>query len=177
MKGELEGKIMTGFVALTPKSYAYRKLDNKEDKKCKGIKKCVMKKTFDFDDYKNCLLDVKSKSIYKSQLMFRNNKHEIHTVEVNKVALNRDDDKRIVRKDGISILVRDYYPLCWNSLLGVMSQSLNPLELGTGSAPGLPGYVEHSLGSRIYTRETSSTSDGGVAFETGVAECSIRYSS
>ena len=27
--------------------------------------------------------------------MFRNNKHEIHMVEVNKVALNVDDDKQI----------------------------------------------------------------------------------
>ena len=31
----------------------------------------------------------KSKSIHRSQLMFRNNDHEVHTVEVNKVALNR----------------------------------------------------------------------------------------
>ena len=60
------------------------KLDNKKDKKCKGIKKCIMKKTISFDDCKNCLLDVKSKSMYRSQLMFRNNKHEIHAVEVNK---------------------------------------------------------------------------------------------
>ena len=102
MKDELGGKIMTEFVALKPKSYAYRKLDNNEDKKCIGIKKCMMNKTLNFDDYKNCLLDVKSKSIYGSQSMFRNNKHEIHTVEVNKVALNRDDDKQIVKKDGIS---------------------------------------------------------------------------
>ena len=40
--------------------------------------------------------------------MFRNNKHEIHTVEVNKVALNRDDDKRIVKKDGISTLAHGH---------------------------------------------------------------------
>ena len=78
------------------------KLDNKEDKKFKGIKKCVVKKAISFDDYKNCLLDAKSKSIYGSQLMFGSNTHEIHTVEVNKVALNRDDDKRIAKKDGIS---------------------------------------------------------------------------
>ena len=71
-----------------------------------------MKKTFDFDDYKNCLLDSKSKSIYRSQLMFRNNKHEIQTVEVNKVALNRDDDKRIVKKDGISTLASGHNSLC-----------------------------------------------------------------
>ena len=32
MKREVGGKIMTGFTALRPKSYAYRKLGNKEDK-------------------------------------------------------------------------------------------------------------------------------------------------
>ena len=57
MKDELGGKIMTERVALRPKLYAYRKLDGVEDKKCKGIKKCVVKKTFVFDDYKKCLFD------------------------------------------------------------------------------------------------------------------------
>ena len=97
MKDELGGKIMTEFVVLTPKLYAYKKLDNPEDKKCKRVKKCVVKHMISFDDYKSCLLDLESKSIYRLQLMFRNAKHEIHTVEVNKVALNRDDDKRIVK--------------------------------------------------------------------------------
>ena len=87
MKDELGGKILTEFIALRPKSHAYRKLDSKEDKKCKVIKKCIVKKTISFDDYKNCLLNAESISIYRSQLVFRNNKHEIHTVEVNKVAL------------------------------------------------------------------------------------------
>ena len=119
MKDELGGKIMTEFVALRLKWYAYRKLDNKENKKCKGIKKCVVKKTISFDDYKNCLLDSKSKSIYKSQLMFRNNKHEIHTVEVNKVALNRHDDKRTVKNDGISTIELGHNSLCWNSYSGL----------------------------------------------------------
>ena len=53
MKDELGGAIMTEFVALRPKLYSYRKLDGKEDKKCKGIKKCVLKKTLTFEDYKN----------------------------------------------------------------------------------------------------------------------------
>ena len=93
MKDELGGKIMTEFAALRPKLYAYRKLDGVEDKKCKGIKTCVVKKTLGFNDYKECLLNSVRKNIYRSQLMFRNKNHEVHTVEVNKVALNRDDDK------------------------------------------------------------------------------------
>ena len=97
MKDELAGKIMIEFVALRPKLYAYRKLNNEEDKKCKGMKKCIGKKTLDFDDYKNCLLNLKSTNIYRSQLTFRNKKHEIHMVEVSKVVSNRDDDKRIVK--------------------------------------------------------------------------------
>ena len=76
MKGELGEKKMTEFVALRPKSYAYRKLDNEENKKCKGFKKCVVKKMISFDDCKNCLLDSKSKSIDSSQLMLRNNKSQ-----------------------------------------------------------------------------------------------------
>ena len=57
MKDELGGDIMTEFVALRPKLYSYRKLDGMEDKKCKRIKKCVIKKTLTFEDYKACLLN------------------------------------------------------------------------------------------------------------------------
>ena len=44
-RDELLAKIMTEFVALRPKLHSYKKLDGSEDKKCKGIKKCVVKKT------------------------------------------------------------------------------------------------------------------------------------
>ena len=128
MKDELGGKIMTEFVALRPTLYAYRKLDGKEDKRFKGIKKCVVEKKLDFDNYKKCLFDPvdgmgKSKSIYRQQLMFRSRKHEVHTVEVSKVALNRDDDKWIAKKDRISALARRHNSLCWNSLLEEVSLS------------------------------------------------------
>ena len=65
MKDELGGAIMTEFVALRPKLYSYRKRDGAEDKKCKRIKKCVVKKTLTFDDYKNCLL-ANSGDVYRS---------------------------------------------------------------------------------------------------------------
>ena len=115
MKDELGGKIMTEFVALRLKSYAYE-YNSKEEKKCKGIKKCIVRKTLGFDDYVNCLLS--GTDDYRSQLIFRSTKHEVHMVKVNKVALNRDDDKRIVKKDGIGTPARGYKSLCWNPLLG-----------------------------------------------------------
>ena len=55
MKDELGGEIMTEFVTLRPKMYAY-KARGSESKKCKGIKKYVVHKTISFEDYKNCLL-------------------------------------------------------------------------------------------------------------------------
>ena len=119
MKDELGGAIMTEFVALRPKLYSYRKLDGSEDKKCKGIKKCIVKKTLTFEDYKTCIFSDSTE--YRSQLMFRSAKHEVHTIEVNKVALNRDDDKRISRKDGISTFARGHKDLSWSPLLGVLS--------------------------------------------------------
>ena len=53
--------------------------------------------------------------------MFRSAKHEVHTIEVNKAALNQDYDKRISRKDGISTFERSHKDLSWSPLLGVLS--------------------------------------------------------
>ena len=98
MKDELGGKIMTEFVPLRPKLYSYKKLDGSEDKKCKGIKKCVVKKTLTFEDYKTCLFNDSTE--YRSQLMFRSSKHEVRTIEVNKVALNRDEIRGFLKETG-----------------------------------------------------------------------------
>ena len=114
MKDESAGKIMTEFVALRPKLYSYKKLDRVEDKKCKGIKK-----TLTFADYKTCLFSDSTE--YRSQLMFRSSKQEVHTIKVNKVALNRDDDKRISKRDGISMFARGHKDLSWSPILGELS--------------------------------------------------------
>ena len=55
MIDELGGKIMTKFVGLTVKTYSYLTDDGSEDKKAKGTKKCVIKRKFKFENYKNCL--------------------------------------------------------------------------------------------------------------------------
>ena len=105
MKNELGGEIMTEFVTLRPKMYAY-KTGGSESKKCKGIKKCIVKKTISFEDYKNCLLS--GETSYRPQLMFRSSKHEVRTLEVNKLSVSRDDDKRIAI-NGISSLARGHH--------------------------------------------------------------------
>ena len=106
MKDELGGKIITEFVALRAKMYPYRKIDKEvEEKRCKGTKKCVSE-GLTFDDYKTCLFD--GKTIYKEQMLFENKKYEVYTSNKHKIALNRDDDKRLVQAHGITTLARGY---------------------------------------------------------------------
>ena len=109
---------MTELVTLRPKLYSFRKPDGTEDKKCKGIKKCVVKKTLTSEDYKNCLLNHSNDDVYRSQLMFSSKKHEVYMVEVYKVTLNRDDNKWIAKRDAISTLARGHISLCWSPILG-----------------------------------------------------------
>ena len=92
MKDKLGRKIMKEFISLRPKMYSYR-VEEQEPKKCKGIKKCVVKKTITFEDYKRCLFE--GINIHRSQMMFRSVKHKVKTLEVNKLASSREDDKRI----------------------------------------------------------------------------------
>ena len=101
-KDEVAGKQITHFVGLRPKLYSYKIEDEKELKKCKGIKKNVIKKELDFDAYVNCLFtgekEMRTMKIIKSE------KHDIYSKEVNKVALSNQDDKRRVLKNKIHTL-------------------------------------------------------------------------
>ena len=59
--------------------------------------------------------------------MLRSSKHEVHTIEVNKVALNRDDDERISKRDRISTFERIRKDLSWSPM--------GPLGPGSHSDP------------------------------------------
>ena len=56
---------MTEFVALRPKTYSYLMDHGRNDKNAKETKKCLIKRTLKFNDYKNCLLN--DEIILKSQ--------------------------------------------------------------------------------------------------------------
>ena len=101
-KDEVAGKQITHFVGLRPKLYSYKVEDEKELKKCKGIKKNVIKKKLDFDDYVKCLFTGEKEM--RSMKIIRSENHEIYSKEVNKVALSNQDDKRDVLKDKVHTL-------------------------------------------------------------------------
>ena len=46
-----------------------------------------------FENYKDSLFN--NKTTLKSQLRFKNDHHNVYTEEVNKIALNSNDDKRL----------------------------------------------------------------------------------
>ena len=100
MKDELGGKIITEFVTLRPKTYSYLTDDYKDNKKAKGTKKCVIKRTIKFNDYKNCSL--KDEIVLKLQQRFKSKGHDVYTENINKIALSNNDDKRIVPSDKIT---------------------------------------------------------------------------
>ena len=111
MKDELGGKIMTKFVGLTEKTYNYLIDDGSEDKKAKGTRKCVIKRKFQYENYKICLEATKlenkiefiknNKSILKMQQISKSEKHNVSTKEINKIALSSNDDKRMQSIDSI----------------------------------------------------------------------------
>ena len=53
-----------------------------------------------FNDYKNCLLN--DKIVLKSQQIFKSERHDLYTENVNKVALSNNDDKRLSTFDKIT---------------------------------------------------------------------------
>ena len=125
MKDELSGRIMSEFIGLRSKMYTFRIFKSESEmqqdmkrkrqeleeqdlneqeiekamsnlgvtKKLKGIQRAALK-TITFEDYYNCLFNNTSTEV--NQYLIRSQKHEVHTIEQKKVALNPYDDKRIV---------------------------------------------------------------------------------
>ena len=55
IKDNLGGKLLKEFIGLRAKTFSYLTDDNSEEKKVKGTKKCAIKRTLEFKEYKNCL--------------------------------------------------------------------------------------------------------------------------
>ena len=106
-KDEVVGKIMKEFCKLKAKSYAYSMDDDSEKKKAKGAKKCIIKRRIMFEKYKDSLLN--NNTILRSQLRFKSDLHNVYTEEINKIALNSNDDKRLQTHDRITTCFCTYH--------------------------------------------------------------------
>ena len=109
MKDEAGGRIIEEFIGLRAKLYSYRMFKGKEEKKCKGIKKSVVRKDISHEDYKECLFSKKPQM--RKMNVIRSYKHEIFSETVNKIALSANDDKRIILEDRISTLSYGHYKI------------------------------------------------------------------
>ena len=76
-KDDANGKIISEFVGLRSKLYAYKIFEGQESKKCKGVKTAVVKTVITFDDYKDCLFNNKT---YTAKFnIVGSRRHEIST--------------------------------------------------------------------------------------------------
>ena len=99
-KNEAAANNITHFVGLSSKLYSYlieyygkkEKID--EIGKAKGVKKNVIKKSLTFEDYKKCLFS--EEKVIKEMNIIRSQNHDIYSMNVNKVALSANDDKRLI---------------------------------------------------------------------------------
>ena len=108
-KDEAAGKNIKEFVGLRAKLYSYKMEEGKENKKCKGIKKAVVKKSITHEDYKTCLETGKEQ--LRRQNIIRSYEHVVYTEEVNKIALSAADDKRYLLKDSFDTLAWGHYKI------------------------------------------------------------------
>ncbi|XP_039278288.1 uncharacterized protein LOC120350099 [Nilaparvata lugens] len=116
-KDELNGIPLEEFCGLRSKCYSYMFSNNKNEVKCKGIKKCLlMNKNIKLDEldentknryikmenFKKCLFE--DKVVYREMNCIRSYKHELYTISLNKLALSSKDEKRYILKDKINTL-------------------------------------------------------------------------
>ena len=77
-KDEVAGQQITHFVGLRPKLYSFKIENNREDvRKCKGIKKNVVKKSLSFQQYVQCLFSGEKQM--KSMKIIRSENHDIYS--------------------------------------------------------------------------------------------------
>ena len=112
-KLEIESKTseykIAEFVGLRSKMYAIKYENDEESKKAKGVVSSVVKKDLKFQTYKDILES--SGKMYSKMKVIRSQKHQMYTMEINKVSLSAYDDKRWIKNDGISSYAYGHYKI------------------------------------------------------------------
>ena len=95
-----------------------------KEKTKKKTKKCGIKRKIMLENYKHCLFH--DKIILKSQQAFRSDHHDVYTVEINKIALSANDDKRLQSFDKITTCSHgtNSFKVCESEMLLVMQYKI-----------------------------------------------------
>ena len=96
------------------KTYAYLLDVDNEIKKAKGIKRCVINSRLMSENDKDSLFN--NKIIMRTQMRFKTDHHDMYTEEMNKIALNYTDYKRLRAFDGITTYPH-YTKVCESEML------------------------------------------------------------
>ncbi|CAK1598808.1 unnamed protein product [Parnassius mnemosyne] len=103
-KDEMDSDIITEFVGLRAKLYCIHSKTT-SIRKAKGIKKSVTQ-NLNIEKYKRALW---SNEDFRKSIVIRSKNHQIFTQKVDKLVLNRDDDKRQIMADGYNTLPWGHY--------------------------------------------------------------------
>ena len=105
-KDECSGTPLAEYVGLRPKMYSILRADERLIKKAKGVKKYVITKQINFENYKDALFNQKT---YNHEMnMLRSQKHQIYGLTINKTTLSPLDTKRWIAPDGITTYAFGY---------------------------------------------------------------------
>ncbi len=92
--------------------YAFKySIDNKikEKKTCKGVKKYVVNKDINFQNYKDALFKEGKEQQFSSMNCIRSKNHNIMSIKINKVGICCYDNKRYILNDNINSLAHGHY--------------------------------------------------------------------
>ena len=99
-KDEAAGIPIVEFVGLRSKMYSYMKDNKQESRTAKGIKKNVIKQKIQHDNYKDTLFN--KKQMRHTMRLIKSEKHQIGSYVLDKISLSCFDDKRYIRKNGVT---------------------------------------------------------------------------
>ena len=109
-KDEFANNIISHFVGNRAKSYSIMTNNDVDSTKkvLKGITQ-ASRKVITFQDYVNCILNHQQRLVDVTS--FENRQHNIYTVTRSKVALDANDDKRVILGDKLTTLAIGHYRL------------------------------------------------------------------
>ena len=107
-KDELGSQLALEFVGLRAKMYSLLSTQG-EKKTAKGVARAVIRKKVKHENYKEALFN--NKISREMQHRIQSNKHNVYTVQQNKVCLSPLDDKRYILEDGVRTLAYGHHQI------------------------------------------------------------------